>query len=335
MTATSGALRSGRADLRVDVGGLRLRSPLLAAAGCAGYGGELARLGVLTYLGALVTPTLTAHGLGDGPPLVLVESPSGLLYAGRRRTPALAQLTPSTLPWARLEEPDGTEREQPSAYPVPVIVSLGGADEAEFSHGAAELRRRHLLRPGSAVEVDLAAPDAENAGRSFCADPAGAADIVRQVRLELPADIVVLAKVAGSTGTLVETANAVTRAGADVLVVTAALPASLPARPCGAHPRAALLSGPAVAPVTLRAVHDLSRARRDGRLAPVPVVAGGGISTGRQVDELLAAGASAVQLGTTLLHDPISVRRIHTELADHLHVTGRTTDEGSVMKDDR
>lgn len=297
-------------NLRVSIGGLRLTSPVMAAAGCGGFGHELARLGVLEHLGALVTPSISASSHPTQHRVRLTEAPSSLVLPTDWPTIGTDTMQPTRVPW---------EGEQG----VPVVASLVGSTSGEFAQAAAGLRRRTLLRGVGGVEVNLACPDAGNKGIPFSYADFAATKVIARVREELPRNVPVLAKLSADVSDVVEIARGCVKSGAEAVVVTSPLRAlsmagvrlSLPARSAG-------LSGPALLPVTLRAVHDLAAAIRDGRLPPVAIVAVGGISNGHDAAQAMAAGASAVQLGTALIHDPGALRTFRDELVADLQALG-------------
>ncbi len=273
-------------DLGTTLAGLDLVSPVLTAAGCGGP--ELAPFTDLSRLGALVTRTVTLDARAGSPPPRLAETPSGLLSAVGDQNPGLQGFLASELPWF-------------AQRGIRTIVSISADSLAE--HG--ELARRIGAAPGvSAVEVCLSTPDGYQTGK-----------VVHVVSRDLPRGVPVLAKLPAG-GDVEELARAAVDNGADVVVVGAGFP-GLAIDPRTLRPLLGagrgLVSGPAVHPLALRAVHDVHAALPD-----VPLVGVGGIRSGFDALAMLAAGATAVQLGTVLFSDPSAPGRITAELADEL-----------------
>lgn len=297
-------------SLRTHVAGLTLDVPIMAAAGCGGFGPELARLGVLRHLGALVTPSISARSRSTAHRVSLLEAPSSLVLPTDWPTVGTNALGPNGLPW-EIENA------------VPVIASLVGSTSNEFGAAAAGLRRQTLLRGVVGVEVNLGCPDATNRGIPFSHADFAATKVISRVREELPRGIPVFAKLSADVTDIVPIARGCVKSGAAGLVVTGPLRAlamdgvrlALPSDAAG-------LSGPALVPVMLRAVYDLAAAVRDGRLPHVSIVAVGGISTGLHAAQAIAAGAAAVQVGTALIHDPGALATLTGDLADRLSGLG-------------
>ncbi|NHN55013.1 dihydroorotate dehydrogenase [Calidifontibacter sp. DB0510] len=296
----------------VEIGGLRLRVPVIGAAGCVAFGRELVRLGVQDDLGAIVTPSLTARTRAAAHRAVLREAPSGLLAPTVRPSYGVERLRPTALPWDHEGVP-------------PVIVSLAGNTSGDFAEVASGLRRGSLMRRVAGVEIQLASVDAKNSHRPFAYDEFGATKVVARVRESVPSGVPIFAKLCADVTDLVEVARGCVKAGASALVVTSPVrgllldPATL--RPV-IDPASSGLSGPALLPITLRAVWDLRAAVRSGRLPPIPLVAVGGIRSGQDAAAALAAGASAVQLGTALLHDPDAAAAVVAGLVEAVRERG-------------
>ena len=291
-------------DLSVDVGGLRLASPVMGAAGCCGFGRDLIRLGRAADLAALVTPSMTLRAEQDHSD-TLVEAASGLVTAMHRSTLGVEELNATRLPWGI----DGLP---------PVVVSLAGDAPGAYAEVADRLRRQSLMRAVAAVELDLARPDRTNGGTFFAHDPEAARRATSRAREQLPREVPLWAKLSADVPNLVEVAHGCVRSGATALVVTSPLRAvaldQVTLRPRVA-PEVGGLSGPAILPVTLRAVWVLRRAILEGRLPHTMIVAVGGISRAQDAVHAMAVGAVAVQLGTAMLHDPSSASRITAGLA--------------------
>lgn len=270
--------------MAVDLNGVVLPLPVLAAAGCLGTGRE-ATLVDLHRLGGVVTRSLTLEPRRGSPTPRMAETPSGLLsWIGLQNAGVEAFLR---------EDLPHLER-----VGVPVIASVAGSSVEEY------LRVTTLLqnRPGIvALEVYLGAPDEERGrGRPFHARPDRISEVVGAVARmsRLP----VFAKLPALEPDLVESARACVRAGAHGLTLIDGVPGMAVdaerLRPALAAP-VGLLSGPAVKPIALAAVYRVAR-----EMPEVPIMGVGGISTGTDAVEFLLAGAWAVQVGTAMLVDP-------------------------------
>lgn len=272
--------------LGTELAGLLLPSPLMTAAGCGGR--ELAAYTDLSELGAVVTRTVTLDPQAGAAPPRIVATPSGVLSAPGHQNPGLQGFLATELPWLAQQG-------------VRTVVSISGASLAEYG----ELARRVATAPGvAAVEVQLDVSDAYQTGK-----------VVHVVRRDLPRGVPVLAKLAAG-GDVVALASAAAENGADAVVVTQGFP-GLAIDPVTLRPAlgsgAGLVSGPAVHALALRCVWEVHAA-----LPGLPVVGVGGIRTGFDVLAMLAAGATAVQLGSVLLRDPSAPTRIRRELVDEL-----------------
>lgn len=283
-------------DLGVDVGGLALANPVMVAAGCAGAGRELAPYVDLAALGALVTRSVTLDPRAGGPPPRTVETSSGLLSDTGLQGPGLQGFLATELPWLAQQG-------------ARTVVSIAGGTLAEF----AELARRVGGSPGvAALEVNLGWPPDTPAGR----DSYQAAKIVTVVRRDTPRGVPVLVKLAPDVHSVVDVTRGVVKAGASAVVLAHGLP-GFAVDPDTLRPAlgsgAGRLSGPAVHAVALRCLWEVHRTLPD-----VPLIGCGGVRTGADAVAMLAAGATAVQVGSVVLHDPSSPARIATELAAEL-----------------
>jgi dihydroorotate dehydrogenase (NAD+) catalytic subunit len=273
----------------IELAGLTLPSPVLVASGCGGTGRELAAYGDLAALGGFVTRSISVTARPGGTMPRIVETPSGLVNAVGMQNPGLDHFLATELPWLVQQG-------------VRVFVSIVGRSLGEY----AELARRLGRSPGVAgIEVNLSAPDATGTGVFDVREPFHAASVVSAVRRDLPRGMPAIAKVRSDVGRVVESARTVLDAGAAAVVVGNALPAALPdGRPGG-------LSGPAIRPLALRCVTEVHAALPDAQ-----VVGAGGIGTTEDVRSFLDAGATAVQVGTALLHDPTTATRLVAELQE-------------------
>ena len=284
-----------RVDLTTSIAEVTLENPVLTASGCGGTGRELRPFLELSEIGGFVTATIRRDATPGHPVPRVVETPSGFLTATGLPGPGIDGFLARDLPWLLRHE-------------VRPIVSIGATSLGEY----AELARRVGQTPGvAALEMALGWPGADGT-TPFSSDPVQAARAVSVVRRDTPRGLPVLVKLPGGPADLVALATAAAEAGADGLVVGEG-PAGLVLDPTTLRPSLSGvtggLSGPAVRPLALQAVHTVAAALPD-----LPIVGVGGIDTGEHALCFLAAGATAVQVGTAVLHDPTSPTRVVAEL---------------------
>jgi dihydroorotate dehydrogenase (NAD+) catalytic subunit len=238
---------------------------------------------------AFVTKTVTPLPRGGNDPVRIAETDVGMLNSIGLANPGIKRFLAETLP--RLRE-----------LGVPLWVSVGGFSAREYAETCTRLE-------DVTIELNLSCPNVDEA-------PESAAEIVAACRgaTRLP----LFAKLSPASWDVAEVARAVEAAGADGL----SLVNTLRGMKLDSDLRPVLgtasggLSGPALKPVALAAVHACSRA------TALPIVGMGGVVSGRDALELLAAGASAVALGTVLFSDPSAPVRIREELSAELATLG-------------
>jgi dihydroorotate dehydrogenase (NAD+) catalytic subunit len=273
-------------DLAVELCGLTLRTPLMPASG------TLSReaLGeVEGVYGAMLPKTTTPVARAGNPPPRVAETPAGMVNSIGLQNPGV----------------EGFLRDL-DAYDVgvPLLVSVAGDTVADFRGLCEKLSGDERT---SAVELNLSCPNVECGGLAFCAGPASVEEVVGACRVAVP-DKPILAKLTNEG--VVENARAAESAGADGLTIMNTIPAlTVDSRARKILVRGGL-SGPAIKPVALRAVYDVSGA------VDVPVVGSGGVASGTDVAEFMLAGATAVQIGTaSFVRDP---REILEEFTSYL-----------------
>jgi dihydroorotate dehydrogenase (NAD+) catalytic subunit len=285
-------------DARVQVGPLALPNPIVAASGTFGRADEVARHCDPARLGAVTTKSLAPYEWPGNPAPRLHMTAAGMLNAVGLQGPGVEHWLTHDLPGLR-------------ARGARVIASVWGRAVEEFGRAA------KLLAPARdelvAVEVNVSCPNLEDRSRMFAHSPdatAAATMAVLDADLGLPAFV----KLSPNVTDVREIAGAALNAGATGLtLVNTVLGLIVDAE----QRRPALgaggggLSGPAIKPIALRAVHDVAVA-----FPGVPIVGTGGVTTGTDVVEMLLAGATAVGVGTATFHDPRATLRILDELLD-------------------
>ena len=313
-TDTTAATPSTAVDMSVDLAGRRLPSPMMTASGCAANGRELGRFFDVAELGAFVTKSVMADPRsGRGTPR-MAETPSGMLNSIGLQGPGISAFVEHDLAWLK----------QAGAR---TLVSIAGGTSGEFADVAATLRASDAFDAVVGVEVNISCPNVANRGLVFACDPLASAKVIALVREQLPRDVPVFAKLTPDVTDIVSVAQACVKAGADGLTMINTLLGMVIdtdlLRPQVAGVTGGL-SGPAVRPVAVRAVWQTRAAMLEGRLPYVPIIGVGGVRTGRDALELVAAGASAVQVGTATFNDPSAPVRVGRELAGLLQDKGFT-----------
>ncbi len=287
-----------RPDLRTRVGRVSLANPVMTASGTSGHGTELAPFVELASLGAVVVKSLAADAWPGNPAPRLLPLRAGMLNSVGLQGPGVAAWAAADLP--ALEAAGAT-----------VVVSVWGTT-AEAYRRAGEAVAAVLSPAVVAVEANVSCPNVEDRHRMFAHSPEGTAAAVAAVIAGLGAARPVWAKLSPNVTDLTPIAGAALDAGAEALTLVNTL-MGLALDPATGRPRLGAggggLSGPALHPVAVRAVHDMRAA-----FPSAAIVGVGGVNTGEDAAELIAAGADAVQVGTATFADPRAPARVLREL---------------------
>jgi dihydroorotate dehydrogenase (NAD+) catalytic subunit len=278
----------------VECFGVRFQNPILLAAGTAGFGREVARVVDLEALGGIVTKAVSVEPRRGNPAPRVAETRGGMLNSVGLANPGLEAFRREYLPWLAA-----------SLSRAHVLVNVVGNTIEDFARVVADLSAEPMV---TAFELNVSCPNVAHGGMEFGADDGQLAALVRRVRVETAKPLVV--KLSPVLPDPARTAAAAAAAGADGFTAVNTLPAQL----YDAEGRSRLgagsggLSGPSLLPVGLKVTRLV--AARTGK----PVIGVGGVRTGADALQYLAAGACLVAVGTAALADPRAPERIVREL---------------------
>lgn len=274
---------SARVDMRVRIGALELRNPVMTASGTFGSGKEYADFFDLSELGAVVTKGVAVRPWAGNESPRIAETASGMLNSIGLQNPGVEAFCANDLVWLATRD-------------VPVIVNVVGHTVDEYRAVAERLDVEPVV---SALEVNISCPNVDAGGMVFGTACPAAAEVVRAVRQVTNKTLIV--KLSPNVTDIVEIARAVVAEGADaVSLINTLLGMAIDTRTF--RPKLARgfggLSGPAVKPVALRMVWQVAEA------LDVPIVGMGGIMDAEDAAEFMLAGATAVAVGTANFVDP-------------------------------
>jgi dihydroorotate dehydrogenase (NAD+) catalytic subunit len=289
-------------NLSVEIAGLRLKNPLIAASGTFGYGVEYEGILDLSRLGGLVSKGLYLEPRDGCPPPRLVETPSGLLNAIGLQGVGVRAFVRDVLP--RL-----------AGHDTAIFVNVCGDTVEEY----AEVARILDDAPGVAgLEINISCPNVKKGGMAFGGDPRMTHEVVAAVRQATRRPVI--PKLSPNVADITVFARAAAEAGADALsCINTLLGLAIDvetARPALAFGTGGL-SGPAIRPLALRMAWQAARA------VAIPVIGVGGIASARDALEFLIAGCRAVQVGTANFVSLGIYDQMLAGLADYLERHGR------------
>jgi dihydroorotate dehydrogenase (NAD+) catalytic subunit len=301
-------MKSGtRVDLAVRVGSLTLRNPILTASGTFGYGDEYAHVVDLSAIGGVVTKTITVKPRAGNAPQRVAETAAGMLNSIGLENVGLERFRDEKLPRLR-------------ALEATVIASIGGETPEELE----TLLRALGREPGvGAFEVNFSCPNVAAGGARYWADPTRLERTLAQ--LKPLTDKPLIAKLSPDVTDIRDTARACERGGADALTAVntfVGMAIDLERMHGKLGKATGGLSGPAIKPLALARCWEAAAAVK------IPVLGSGGIASGRDALEFIAAGATAVQVGTATFVEPEACTRVLMELRAWLAANGiaRVTD---------
>jgi dihydroorotate dehydrogenase (NAD+) catalytic subunit len=254
-------------DLTVELCGIPLTTPLIPAAGTL----SKEALGEIRGVyGAMLPKTVTPRFRAGNPPPRIAEVSSGMVNSIGLQNPGLDRF---------LEDLDNYD------VGLPLFVSVAANTVGEFAAMCERIAGEERV---AAVELNLSCPNVEHGGMQFCAGPGAVREVVAACRGSL-SEKPLFVKLTNEG--VVSNAMAAEAAGADAVTVINTIPALV----VDSHERKVFLrgglSGPAIKPVALRAVYEVSRA------VGMSVIGVGGVTSGTDIEEFMLAGAAAVQVG--------------------------------------
>ena len=281
-------------DMRVDFAGIRLRNPVIAASGTFGYGSEFADIVSLNRIGGFVTKGLSAKPMAGNRAPRLIETPAGMINAIGLQNVGVQAFVEKKLPLLR------------SYAETACIANVFGYQVADYVAVVEALN----AAPGiAAYELNVSCPNTQHGGVVFGADSGILNHLITRVKAVAARPLWV--KLSPNVTSIADMARCAADAGADAISLVntfVALAIDCETR----RPRIANvtggLSGPAIKPIALRMVYEVSRA------VSIPVCGMGGIACAADAVEFLLAGAKAVQVGTASYADPRAVEKIARSL---------------------
>ena len=291
-------------DLSTEIAYAKFDNPIFTASGCASSGKELSQFFPLTELGAMVTKSIMLKPRSGRATPRMAETPSGMLNSIGLQGPGIDLFLEEDLPWLL-----GTGAR--------AVVSIAGESVDEYG---ALARRLRGVRAISAIEVNISCPNVENRGMVFACDPQAARAVIETVRINIRGEYPIIAKLSPDVTDISSIAGEVINAGADGLALINTLlgmvidPKTLKPLLGG---KTGGLSGPAIRPVAVRAIYQVH-----AKFPKIPILGMGGVASGADALQLIAAGASAVSVGTASFGDPLAPVRIKSELASLLNGHG-------------
>ncbi|MBP8979807.1 MAG: dihydroorotate dehydrogenase [Syntrophobacterales bacterium] len=288
-------------NLAVNIGGLRLKNPVLTASGTFGYGEEFASYVDLNRLGGIVVKGLSWQPRKGNPGPRIMETPGGMLNAIGLQNVGVRNFIREKLPFLR-------------RYDVAVIANVYGETVEEY------LRVSELLTTVTgvhALEINVSCPNVRKGGVAFGTDPDMVAEVTSRVRGVT--DLPLLIKLSPNVTDIVVMAKAAEAAGADAISLINTLTGmSVDVERRIPHLRNVTggLSGPAIKPVALRMVWQVAAEVR------IPVIGVGGIMNADDALEFIIAGATAVQVGTANFVNPAVTMEILNGMTGYMNRHG-------------
>ncbi|WAT82264.1 dihydroorotate dehydrogenase [Bacillus safensis] len=292
--------------LNVELPGLCLKNPIIPASGCFGFGREFASLYDLSLLGGIMIKATTLEPRFGNPTPRVAETGAGMLNAIGLQNPGLKGVLENELPW--LEQ-----------FDTPIIANVAGSQVDDYVEVAKQISQAKNVH---ALELNISCPNVKTGGIAFGTDPNMAASLTKAVKKV--SSVPVYVKLSPNVANIVEIAQAIEAAGADGLTMINTLIGMRldlkTGKPILAN-KTGGLSGPAVKPVAVRMVHEVSQA------VSIPIIGMGGVQSAEDVLEFLLAGASAVAVGTANFVNPFICPEIIEELPNVLAAYGYSSVE--------
>jgi dihydroorotate dehydrogenase (NAD+) catalytic subunit len=286
---------SSGVDLRVSIGSIHLKNPIIAASGTFGYGVEFAELVDLNRLGGIVVKGLSAQPIAGNPSPRMYDTPSGILNSIGLQNVGVRAFVAEKLPQLR-------------RFDTAIVANVFGYCIEDYIEVIRVLEDTDGL---AAYELNISCPNTKRGGVEYGTDPVLAAEVIRKARAASKRPLwVKLSPVIGSIGLMASVAE---KEGADAVTIANTYPALC----LDPHTRKSRLgsttgglSGAGIKPITVRLVYEAAR------VIKLPIIGLGGIESPADVAEYMIVGASAVEVGTAHFADPRASERLVGDLEE-------------------
>jgi len=281
-------------NMKTTLCGIELDNPVIPASGTFGYGYEFAELYDINCLGTLSMKGSTRDPRFGNPTPRIAECAGGMMNSVGLQNPGIDAVIATELPKLR------------KVFHKPIMANICGYSLDEYAENAAKMDKAEQV---GWLEINISCPNVHCGGMSFGTVPENAAEVTRAVKAVTTKPVIM--KLTPNVTDIVSIAKACEEAGADgVSLINTMMGMAIDLRtkkPLLANITGGL-SGPAVKPVALRMVYQVSQA------VSIPVIGIGGIATAEDVLEMMLAGATAVEVGAANVADPFACKKIIDDL---------------------
>lgn len=289
-------------DLSVDIAGLKLKNPVIAASGTFGFGREFAEFVDLNELGGIAVKGLTLEPRRGNPPPRIAETPCGILNSVGLQNPGVDVFIKEEIPFLR-------------RFNTAIIANIAGNTIDDYCKMAEKLSNADI----DAIELNVSCPNVKKGCAAFGNSEEAISEITEKVRSVCKKMLIV--KLTPNVTNIASIAKAAENAGADAI----SLINTILGMAIDIHTRKPILannfgglSGPAIKPIALRMVYEVSQS------VDIPVIGMGGICTGNDAIEFLLAGSSAVMVGTANFIRPTACVDILNGMVSYMKEYGIT-----------
>jgi len=283
-------------DLSVKIGSLKLRNPVILASGTVGYGNEIAEFSDLNKLGAIVTKSLSLKPRKGNPPQRIVETPAGMLNAIGLANVGVEVFLKEKIPFLK-------------KYDVPLICNIAASSVEEYVECTRILTSEETIK---AFEINVSCPNVKEGGLQFGNDLKAVGNVTSRVRAVTEKPLII--KLSPNVSYISDFAQIVKQEGGDAVSAINTLVGTsfnIFTRKPKIYNINGGLSGPAIKPIALAKVLEISRK------VDIPIIGIGGIMNWKDIIEFMIVGASAVQIGTLNFIDPAAPEKMIKELEDY------------------
>jgi dihydroorotate dehydrogenase (NAD+) catalytic subunit len=282
-------------DLSVNIGSLKLRNPIMLASGTVGYGSEISEFINLSKIGAIVTKSLSLNPRKGNPPQRIVETPSGMLNAIGLANVGVEEFIRDKIPFLKKHD-------------APLICNIAASSVEEYVECTKILENEATIK---AFEINVSCPNVKDGGLQFGNDIKAVGRVTEAVRAVTGKPLII--KLSPNVSYISDFAQVVKDSGGDAVSAINTLVGTsfnIFTRRPKIHNINGGLSGPAIKPVALAKVLEISRK------VDIPIIGIGGIMNWKDVIEFMIVGASAVQIGTLNFIDPTAPEKIVNQLEE-------------------